>query len=274
VEVATANPLLDAAILSHGRAQVRIDAMLDVLQTERSCHEIQQEWMDVMAELHQRAQSDTERVAGKGSEYLGGFLGRFGSTLMEVGVEQGLNLLDDLSATHTVIVDDLARMVLAVRAGIGNLDTDLVSDMYRTLLNAEHVMSRDVGEVKRRRNSSYEANRQLLLVQATIQMIKEASGQSPSDFADPVMPDVVGMRLTDAMHLLRNLGIKCRYQVTADPSGYVPSVRVPKNWVVRLQAPAPKQPMSAQQTAVLEVQRFGNDVLANVAAMRGALGPA
>ncbi len=261
VELATANPLLDAPELSTGMAQVRIDALLDVLESDRSGHDIQREWMQIMTELRDHARSDTERVTGKGSDLLGGILGRFGSTLMEVGVEQGLNLIQDFSATHTVIVDDLARMVLAVRAGVGDLDRALVGDLYRTLVDVEHAISRDIGDVKRRGNTSYEANRHLLLVRATLDMIQEASGQSPGDFTEPIMPEVLGMRLPDAMHLLRSLGIPCRHQATAGPAGNIPSVRVPKNWVVSAQAPGRGQRLGAHESAVLEVTRFGGSMV-------------
>ena len=256
VELATSNPLLEPAELSTGSAQVRIDAIFDVLACERSCHDIQQEWVNVMKQLHESAQSDTERVAGKGSELLGGLLGKFSSTLMEVGVEQGLTMLNDLSATHTVIVDDLARLVVAVRAGIGELDTGLLSTIYQTLVQAEHLISRDVGEAKRRGNTSYEANRHLMLVKGTIQMIQDASGRSPADLGKNEMPDVMGMRLPDAVHLLRNVGIQSRYEAAPDSQGNTPSVRAPKNWVVTDQAPQAHQ--EADGVAVLTVKRFGN----------------
>ena len=256
VELATTNPLLDPAELSTGPAQVRIDAIFDVLACERSCHDIQQEWVNVMKQLHDGAQSDTERVAGKGSELLGGILGKFSSTLVEVGVEQGLTMLNDLSATHTVIVDDLARLVVAVRAGIGDLDNGLLSDIYRTLVQAEHVISRDVGEAKRKGNTSYEANRHLMLVKGTIQMIQQASGQNPTALSQTEMPDVIGMRLTDAVHLLRNVGIQSRHEATPDSRGNTQSVRAPKNWVVTDQAP--KAHHEANGVALLTVKRFGN----------------
>lgn len=257
VELATSNPLLESSALGTGAAQVRIDAILDVLDNDRSCHDIRQEWLTVMGQLNQSAQSDTERVTVRGSELLGGILGKFGSTLVEVGVEQGKNFLDDLSATHTVSVDDLARMVIAVRAGIGDLDTDLVSDIFQKLVEAEHLISRDVGQAKGRGNTSFEANRQLLLVQRTIQLIQEASGRSAGTFTESVMPDVVGMRLTDAVHLLRNLGVRSRYEVSPDPTGNVPSVRVPKNWVVTAQTPAPHHQVDCATLASLAVERFG-----------------
>ena len=257
VELATTNPLLDASELRAGPAQVRIDALLDVLGSERSGHDIQDDWMKITRELSERARSDTERVTAKGSELLGGILGRFGSTLMEVGVEQGLNLTQDFSATRTVAVDDLARIVLAVRSGIGELDRAFVGDTYRTLIDIEHSMSRDIGDVKRRGNTSYEANKYLLLVRATLDMIQKACGQSPGDFTEPIMPDVLGMRLPDAMHLLRSLAIPVRYQAAADAAGNAPSVRVPKNWVVSAQAPGPEDRVGAGESAVLEVTRFG-----------------
>ncbi len=255
--MATTNPLLDASELKAGPAQVRIDALLDVLESERSGHDIQHDWMQITKELSEQARSDTERVTAKGTELLGGILGRFGSTLMEVGVEQGLNLTQDFSATHTVAVEDLARIVLAVRSGIGELDRAFVGDTYRTLIEIEHSMSRDIGDVKRRGNTSYEANKHLLLVRATVEMIQKACGQSPGDFTEPIMPNALGMRLPDAMHLLRSLAIPVRYQAAADAAGNVPSVRVPKNWVVSGQAPRSEDRVGAGQSAVLEVKRFG-----------------
>ena len=261
VELATVNPLLDASELRTGSAQVRIDALLDVLESDHSGHDIQHEWASIRNELSEKARSDTERVTAKGSELFGGMLGKFGATLMEVGVEQGMNLTADFSATHTVAVEDLARIVLAVRAGIGDLDRDVVGDIYRTLIAVEHAMSRDIGDVKRRGNSSYEANKHLLLVRATVEMIQGDSGQSPGDFTEPVMPDVLGMRLPDAVHLLRSLGILCRYQAAADPAGNVPSVRVPKNWVVAMQAPGSEESVGANESAVLEVRRFGGPLV-------------
>ena len=142
-------------------------------------HDIQHEWARIRNELSEKARSDTERVTAKGSELFGGMLGKFGATLMEVGVEQGMNLTADFSATRTVAVEDLARIVLAVRAGIGDLDRDVVGDIYRTLIAVEHAMSRDIGDVKRRGNSSYEANKHLLLVRATVEMIQGDSGRGP-----------------------------------------------------------------------------------------------
>lgn len=85
-------------------------------------------------------------------------------------------------------------------------------------------------------------------------MIPQTPEQSPGSLGQAEMPDLVGMRLSDAVNLLRNEGMQARYEGSPDSRGKAQSVRVPKNWLLASQRPPPHRALDGPDCRGVERQ--------------------